>query len=396
MKTDESTWLQEQFEKDAPAILPLEGREVLARGRRRRRTRRIVTGAPAAGAAALALGAGLWAGGLLPEPVQEVLPAAPNATSMCPELAPDSGSSTGDGATTEVLSDVTHLGVLDWRATDGTHVLVIRVPTGCVTPSGEAVATAHPSGISVLSQAPGGPVLLHRAQDHGEDADRGGAAMLEVPGQDSVVAVVPPTADQVVLTGQDPADDLVSVVDEDGRAVAKVARMQPRTERAHGLLWNNRGESDWAMIWSGADVVTVPVPEEWGSLPSSSATPDSPSSTRYPQLARDETDGRWWLWMGGSSEVLGPVDAPQGPWAAHLRDEDLGDAFVGWVPEGTEQLHIDGGNWDLLAMEQTVGTPLEGLTPFARDVYAPAEDLSAVGSDGDLRPIPLIELPTTD
>lgn len=107
-----------------------------------------------------------------------------------------------------------------------------------------------------------------------------------------------------------------------------------------------------------------------------------------PDREREE----WWLWLG-DDVVLGPVEAPEGAWAIHLADDELGDAFVGWVPEQTERLIIDGEPWDLLAMEQTLGEPVAGLKPFVRDVYQPADEIFALLEDGELVQIQLIEAP---
>lgn len=89
MRTDEETWLREQLQLDAPPPMrPLDGRMVLHQGRSRRRRQRIATTTPLAAAGALVLGTSLWAAQLLPDSVQEALPAAPSSTAPCPDIAP--------------------------------------------------------------------------------------------------------------------------------------------------------------------------------------------------------------------------------------------------------------------------------------------------------------------
>lgn len=390
MSTDDETWLREQLQLDAPPpMAPLDGQKALSRGRSRRRRHRIAATSPLA-AAALVLGTSLWAGDLLPGAVQDALPAAPSSSGECPELAAGSGSvADGEGATV-VTSDVAHLAVLDWRATDGTQVWVIRTPVGCLA-AGEQTGGV---GLSVLTQAPEGPLVLHGSRDPVEDVRRWGASLLEVPGQDVVVATVPPSAEAVALSGGEPVGQLVPVLDEQDQVVAKVARLSHAEDaEPAALLWQDG--DDWSLTWASADVVAVPLPQEWGSEPPPSPSVDLPSWSSWPQLARTEGDGRWWIWAGGG-DVIGPIDAPEGPWAIHLPDDELGDAFVGWVPEDTEQLLIDGESWDLLAMEQTIGVTMDGLTPFARDVYQPADEAVAVGQDGERTRLRLLEAPPTN
>lgn len=397
MRTDEEAWLREQLQLDAPPpMAPLDGREVLRRGRTRRRRQRIATTTPLAGAAALLLGTSLWAAELLPGAVQGALPAVPGNSAACPELAAGSGPSADGGAGTVVTSDVAHLAVMDWRATDGTQVWVIRTPVGCLVPGEQdgGDETAGGVGLSVLTQAPEGPLVLHGSRDPGEDVRRWGASLLQVPGQDVVVATVPAAAERVALSGGEPVEQFMPILDEQDEVVAKVARLSYTGDNDPAALLWQVGDA-WSLSWTSADVVAGPLPEEWGSEPAPSPSVDLPTWSAWPQLARTEDDGRWWAWMGGS-DVLGPVDAPEGPWAMHLTDDELGDTFIGWVPEGTEQLVIDGERWDLLAMEQTIGVTLERLTPFARNVYQPAQRVVAVGQDGEQSPIQLIEAPSTN
>ena len=128
MRTDEEAWLREQLRLDAPPpMTPLDGMETLSRGRSRRRRHRIATATPLAVVGVAVLGTALWAGQLLPDAVQDALPAVSGVSEQCPDLAPIETSSTSDGgAGFQVTSDVAHLTVLDWVAADGTSVLVIR------------------------------------------------------------------------------------------------------------------------------------------------------------------------------------------------------------------------------------------------------------------------------
>lgn len=89
----EERWLLTQLDLDAPpAELGLDGRTVLAAGRRRRRRQRLTGGVPLVAVLAAVGGTGLWAADLLPEPVQRVLPAAPGPAADCLRLAPDTGA----------------------------------------------------------------------------------------------------------------------------------------------------------------------------------------------------------------------------------------------------------------------------------------------------------------
>src|SRR5690606_30007211 len=183
MRTDEETWLREQLQLDAPPPMrPLDGRMVVHQGRSRRRRQRIAATTPLAAAGALVLGTSLWAAQLLPDSVQEALPAAPSSTAPCPDIAPGEGSLADGSAGTQVTSEVGHLAVLDWVAQDGTKVLVIRTADGCLVPDEQGEGQSSGVGLSVLTQAPGGPLLLHGSRDPGEDVARWGASILQVPG----------------------------------------------------------------------------------------------------------------------------------------------------------------------------------------------------------------------
>lgn len=390
MRTDEETWLREQLQLDAPPPMrPLDGRMVLHQGRSRRRRQRIATTTPLAAAGALVLGTSLWAAQLLPDSVQEALPAAPSSTAPCPDIAPGEGSLADGSAGTQVTSEVGHLAVLDWVAQDGTKVLVIRTADGCLVPDEQGEGQSSGVGLSVLTQAPGGPLLLHGSRDAGEDVARWGASILEVPGQDVVVGIVPPAAQRVALSGGEPGQQLTPVLDDQDQVVAQVARL-PYEHAPAAVLWQI--DDTWSLSWTAADVVAQPLPNEWSSPPLPSAVTDPPEWAAWPQLARTEEDGRWWIWVGDGN-VLGPIEAPEGAWAIHLTDDKLGDAFLGWVPSGTKQLLIDGDPWEVLAMEQTIGEPLAGLTPFARDVYQPAQQVVAIDQNGEQTTIQIIEAP---
>lgn len=398
MRTDEETWLRQQMQLETPPpMAPLDSREVLSRGRTRRRRQRIVTATPVVGAAAVLLGTTLWATQLLPGAVQDALPAAPGTAAECPELATGEGAGADGSAGTVLTSDIAHLAVLDWRAMDGTQVWVIRTPAGCLIPgaSGAGGEAASGIGVSVVTQAPQGPRVLHGSRDPGEDVRTWGGTLLEVPGQDVVVATVPAATQRVALPGGQPVADLMPVLDEHDQVVAQMARLSyPEEGAPSALLWDV-GNGDWALSWTSADVVAAPLQDEWGSEPAPAPSLDLPTWSAWPQLARTQDDGRWWVWMG-DADVVGPIDAPDGPWAIHLADDERGDAFIGWVPTGTEQLLIDGHSWDLLAMKQTVGSDLTGLTPFARDVYQPAQHVVAVDEHEDHTPVQLIEAPPAD
>lgn len=390
MRTDEETWLREQLELDAPPPMgPLDGRTVLHQGRRRRRRQRIATTIPLVAAGALVLGTSLWAAQLLPNAVQEALPAAPGSTAPCPQIAPGEGSLADGSAGAQVTSEIGHLAVLDWVAQDGTKVWVIRTAVGCLVPDEQRDGESSGVGLSVLTQAPGGPLLLHGSRDAGEDVARWGASLLQVPGQDVMVGIVPPAAQQVALSGGEPGQQLTPVLDEQDRVVAQVARLPYKHDPA-AVLWQT--DDTWSLSWTSADVVAHPLAHEWSSEPHPSTVTDPPDWAAWPQLARTEGDGRWWIWVGDGT-VLGPIEAPEGAWAIHLANDKLGDAFLGWVPAGTEQLLIDGDPWEVLAMEQTIGEPLDRLMPFARDVYQPARQVVAVDQNGEQTTIEIIETP---
>lgn len=393
MRTDEETWLREQLQLDAPPPMqPLDGHVVLHQGRSRRRRQRIATTTPLAAAGALVLGTSLWAAQLLPDSVQEALPAAPGSAAPCPDIAPGEGSLADGSAGTQVTSEVEHLAVLDWVAQDGTKIFVIRTTDGCLVPEEHGEGAPSGVGLSVLTQAPGGPLLLHGSRDAGEDVARWGASILEVPGQDVVVGIVPTASQRVALSGGEPVQQLTPVPDGQDRLVAQVARL-PFEQEPAAVLWQI--DDSWSLSWTSADVVVQPLPQEWGSEPLPSTVTDPPDWAAWPQLARTEDDGRWWIWVG-DRKVLGPIEAPEGAWAIHLTDDKLGDAFVGWVPAETKQLLIDGDPWEVLAMEQTIGEPLATLRPFARDVYQPAQQVVAIDQNGERTTIQIIEAPLSD
>lgn len=149
------------------------------------------------------------------------------------------------------------------------------------------------AGLSLLTQAPGWPLVLDWSTDPGHDLRPWGASVLEVPGQADVVAIVPEAAQRVTFAGGEPVERLTPVLDDQDQVLAQVARVSPgEDENPPALLW--RTGDDWSLRWHWPDV------------------------------------------------VLGPVEAPAGAWAMHLTDDERGDAFVGWVPEQTEKLVING------------------------------------------------------
>lgn len=397
MRTDEEAWLREQLRLDAPPpMTPLDGMETLSRGRSRRRRHRIATATPLAVAGVAVLGTALWAGQLLPDAVQDALPAVSGVSEQCPDLAPIGTSPTTDGgAGTQVTSDVAPLTVLDWETADGTKVVVIRTLNGCLVPAerqGDALASGV--GLSMLSQVPGGPLVLHGSRDPGEGVRRWGASLLEVPGQAEAVAILPDTAQRVTFAGGEPVDRLTPVLGAQDQVLAQVARVSHgEDEDPPALLWHTGDE--WSLLWSWVDIIAEPDTQEWGSASLPAPTAELPSSSEWPQLARTESEGQWWIWLG-DDVVLGPVAAPEGAWAIHLTDDERGDAFVGWVPEQTDKLIINGEPWDLLAMEHTIGEPMAGLKPFVRDVYQSADEILALQEDGGYVDIPLIGAPSDE
>ncbi|WP_299521191.1 hypothetical protein [uncultured Serinicoccus sp.] len=392
MRTDDETWLHEHLQRDAPPPMkPLDGQVLLHQGRTRRRHQRIATAGPLAAIGGLVLAASLWAAQLLPGPLQEALPAAPTSITQCPDIAPGEGTTADGSAVTQVTSDVEHQAILDWVRQDGTRVMVIRTTEGCLVPD-EGEGQSSGVGLSVLTQAPDGPLMLHGSRDAGEDVARWGASVLEVPGQDVVVSIVPPGSQRVALPGGETSRELTPVTDAQGQVIAQVARL-PYERDPVAVLWET--DDAWSLSWTSADVVTQPQPQEGTHKPAPSTETDSPDSDTWPQLARSQDDGRWWAWVGRDT-VIGPIESPDGAWALHLTDDELGDAFLGWVPEETTQLLIDGDPWEPLAMEQTIGEPFANLMPFARDVYQPAEELVSIEQDGKRTTIPIIEAPAID
>src|SRR5690606_9673088 len=107
---------------------------------------------------------------------------------------------------------------------------------GCLVPDEQAEGEPSGVGLSVLTQAPGGPLLLHGSRDPGEDVARWGASILEVPGQDVVVGIVPPAAQRVALSGRAPGQQLTPVLDGQDRVVAQVARL-PFEQEPAAVLW---------------------------------------------------------------------------------------------------------------------------------------------------------------
>lgn len=392
MRTEEEAWLREQLRIDTPPpMTPLDGREVLHQGRSRRRRRQIATRTPLAVAGALVLGTSLWATQLLPDSVQEALPAAPGSAALCPDIASGQGSLADGSAGTPVTSAVEHLAVLDWGAPDGTQVLVIRTTDGCLVPDGQENGEGSGVGLSVLTQAPGGPLMLHGSRDAGEDVARWGASVLEVPGQDVAVGIVPPAAEQVTLPQGEPVQELTPILDDQGQVVAQVASLA-YAQDPQAVLW--QVADTWSLSWLSADVVAQPLPGRWRSEAQPSPVTDPPDWEVWPQIARTD-GGLWWAWVGGG-EVFGPVEAPEGPWAMHLTDDELGDAFLGWAPTGTTHLLVDGESWDVLDMEQTLGEPVTGLTPFVRDVYQPAQEVVAIDQNGEPTTIRVVDVPRSD
>ncbi|GAA1158992.1 hypothetical protein [Ornithinicoccus hortensis] len=398
MTSDEESWLHDQLLLDPPPpMAPLDGQAALGRARRHRRRRRVTTAAGCAAAGVLVAGTTFWAAGLLPDTLQDALPAAPGTTAACPEFIAGGDDPAGPGSRTGVASSVTDLALLDWVAEDGVHVWVIRTTDGCLVPSGPDAGgpSASGVGVSVLTQEPGGPVVLHGSRDPGEDVRTWGAQLLPIPGQASAIAIVPADADLAVLPGGDPVEDLTPVRDEDGTVLAAVARSPyPDDQPPAAVLW--RAGEIWSLQWVSADVVVTPVAEggadPGGRAGSGTPTP-TPAWSSPPQLVRAEGGGGWWAWTGTSVVASGPRETPEGPWAIQLPDEG-GDVVIGWLPEGTEEIAVDGRPRTLLPVTQTAGLPLDGLRPFMTD--GPAQRIEALGSDGARTEVPILPDAATD
>lgn len=399
----EERWLRTQLDLDAPPVdLELDGRTVLAAGRRRRRRQRLAGGVPLVAVLAAVGGTGLWAADLLPDPVQRVLPAAPGPASDCLRLEPGTGDAAGEGAgaTTEVLSDPAPLALTTWTEQDGTTVWVVPAGAGC-SPGGapDAVPLAY------VRQVPGEPPVLEGYRDAREDVTVWGGTVLGGAEGSDALAIVPGPTSELHVVGGGEVGDLVAVTDEAGATVAQVARVSdagPHGRDVTALLWRAEGDSSFTTSWLHDDLLAAPGSGDAWSQPEG-AGPGDPDAgpdwelgpppevgARAPQLVRGEADGRWWLWIG-TDEVAGPLDVPDGPWAFRLVGEDV-SALVGWLPDGTTELLVDGQRASVLPLTTLVGDDLPGLDPFVVDPYRHVEEAVAVDEDGTETPLRLVDV----
>lgn len=390
MRTEAETWGRATFQADLPPDLgTLDGREVLDRGREHRRRQRVL------GAAGLVLGAGLWAGGVLPGS-PAVLPLGAGADddwrTTCPVPAEgaasyDAGSPYGTYTVVDEVPDVEPL--LAWTTSTGIRVTVLPTLGPCLAPAPREDVV----GVAVLARPPGGPTVLVDVQDVEARTAEHGAAHTGSGWLEGGVAILPPGAVEVRAAQAEVIGELVPVRDEAGTVAAQVAQVRTGDHgQPPALLWQEAGEGPprWSIAWVDGDL-RVRVDDETASAPTSAR----------PQLNRTGVDGSWWLWMGGP-DVAGPVSVPtDGPWVLRVSDGEHGSGFVGWVPEGSEAYLVDGDEpttvLPMTTVEVAAGDPdpaqgAPGLMPVVVEDSAGGHELAALAADGARTPVRVIDV----